>query len=202
MQFWNLSNPKRNSMDNFKCKFRFPHTKIAIYITIHKHRMKSVAELLKSWNWKREEGGRQQIIVFILSLFHFCILTHLAQLSNFAFAIFYAHCECASSGFFHQTCSFIKIVYLFACTHARRQTHRYPRTHTHNRGKQGNRPEMDGQHNQHRTHLRILIWILIRIRIASYFEFFLCALTLREREESEREREKEREQRQLAWRLF
>lgn len=49
---------------------------------------------------------------------------------------------------------------------------------------------MDGQHNQHRPHLRILIWILIRIRIASYFEFFLCALTLREgRGEEERERQ-------------
>lgn len=50
---------------------------------------------------------------------------------------------------------------------------------------------MDGQHNQHRPHLCILIWILIRIRIARYFEFFLCALTLREGRGGEGERERQ-----------
>lgn len=94
----------------------------------------------------------------------------------------------SSNVFIHKNCIFI-------CIHTRTQVSTQIPTRTHirtqrYRGKQRIRPQMDGQHNQHRPHLRILIWILIRIRIASYFEFFLCALTLREgREEEEKERQ-------------
>lgn len=109
-----------------------PHTNIAIYITIHRQRQ----NFSRFGRGSREEGAGWvragncfHFVAFVEWFFHFRILTHLARLSIIAFAILYAHCECASSEFFHQTCSFIKIVYLFAYTHARRQTHRYQRTH-------------------------------------------------------------------------
>lgn len=93
----------------------------------------------------------------------------------------------SSNVFIHKNCIFI-------CIHTRTQVSTQIPTRTQRyRGKQRIRPQMDGQHNQHRPHLCILIWILIRIRIASYFEFFLCALTLREGRGEEEKKERERQ---------